>query len=201
MCRGAVVPHLHRTVHLRRTRRREQETSDAPSIGPGQFFLGLILLSIAVRALLGFLVGFPWETQPGLLIALTLAAVAGKALGGILADRWGWLRGGRRVAVAALPLLACGATHPAAAITGILLLNLTMPVTLAATVEALPGYPGFAFGLTCLALLLGAMPALLGVSMSGPIFVSAVILLSAAALYHGLRMLPAARSFRETMEV
>ena len=62
--------------------------------GPGQLFLGLVLLSIAVRALLSFLVGFPWETQPGLLIVLTLAAVAGKALGGILADRWGWLRVG-----------------------------------------------------------------------------------------------------------
>jgi MFS transporter, FSR family, fosmidomycin resistance protein len=170
-------------------------------IGPGELFLGLILLSIAVRALLSFLVGFAWETQPGLLILLTLAAVAGKAAGGILADRWGWLRVGVGALVAALPFLALGATHPVVAITGILLLNLTMPVTLAAVVEALPGYPGFAFGLTCLALLLGTAPSLLGVSIGGPIVVSTVILVSAAALYRGLRMLPVNRSSREAVGV
>ena len=80
--------------------------------GPGQLFLGLILLSIAVRALLGFLVGFSWETQPGLLIVLTLAAVAGKALGGILADRWGWLRVGVGALVASLPLSRLRANPP-----------------------------------------------------------------------------------------
>ena len=199
-CPVAESSRVRACTHARHLPAESRACKHAP-YGPGQLLLGLILLSIAVRALLGFLVGFSWETQPGLLILLTLAAVAGKALGGFLADRWGWLRIGVVALVAALPFLACGATHPAAAITGILLLNLTMPVTLAATVEALPGYPGFAFGLTCLALLLGAMPALLGISMSGPILVSAVILLSAAALYRGLRMLPVARSFRETVGV
>ena len=123
----------------------------------------------------------------------------GQGPGGNSGGSLGLAPRGRRALAASLPFLACGATHPLAAIPGILLLNLTMPVTLAATVEALPGYPGFAFGLTCLALLVGAVPALLGVSMSGPILVSVVILLSAAALYRGLRMLPPARSFRETM--
>jgi MFS transporter, FSR family, fosmidomycin resistance protein len=169
--------------------------------GPGQLFLGLILLSIAVRALLGFLVESPWETRPGLLIGLTLAAVAGKAMGGVLADRWGWLRVGVVSLLASLPFLACGAAHPAVALPGVLLLNLTMPVTLAATVEALTGYPGFAFGLASFALVLGAMPALLGVSISGPLIVAAVILLSAAALYYGLRMLPVVRSSAENMGV
>jgi MFS transporter, FSR family, fosmidomycin resistance protein len=168
---------------------------------PYELFLGLILLAIAIRALLGYVVESPWETRPGLLIALTVAAVAGKALGGILADRWGWLRVGVGALLGALPFLACAGSHPLAALPGVVLLNLTMPITLAATVEALPSHPGFAFGLASLALLLGAMPAMLGVSITGPLIVAAVILFSAAALYHGLRMLPAVRSSGETMGV
>jgi MFS transporter, FSR family, fosmidomycin resistance protein len=177
------------------------KTKTATSIRPSELLLGLILLSIAVRSLLGFLVGFGWETHPVLLIMLTLAAVAGKAMGGILADRWGWLPVGVGALMAAMPFLAWGADHAVAAILGILLLNLTMPVTLAAAVEALPDYPGFAFGLTCLALLLGAMPVLLGFSISGPILVSVAILLSTTALYRGLRLLPVAPSFGETVRV
>ena len=76
-----------------------------------------------------------------------------------------------------------------------------MPVTLAATVEALPGYPGFAFGLTCLALLRGSDARVVGRFHERSNFRFRGDSLSAAALYRGLRMLPVAQSFRETMGV
>ena len=101
---------------------------------------------------------FPGKRGPVELILLTVATVAGKAFGGILADRWGWIRVGVGSMLAAAPLLAWASTYPVAAIAGLLLLNLTMAVTLVAVSEAVPGYPGFSFGLTCLALLLGALP-------------------------------------------
>ena len=50
------------------------------------------------------------------------------------------------------------ANYPLPAILGVLLFNMTMPVTLAAVSNILVGRAGFAFGLTALALLIGALP-------------------------------------------
>jgi FSR family fosmidomycin resistance protein-like MFS transporter len=149
--------------------------------------LGCMLFIIAVRSLVGFMEVFPWESQPGLLVVLTSATVVGKALGGILADRWGWMRVGVASLLAALPFLAAAPVYPIAAIPGMLLVNLTMPVTLAATAKTLPGRPGFAFGLTSLAVLLGGLAPLLGVSVGGPAQVSLMLILASAAMYRGLR--------------
>lgn len=163
-----------------------------PRINHGEWIIGLILLSIAVRALLGFVVVFPWESHPVSLVVLTLTTCFGKAVGGILADRWGWVRVAVGALLLALPLIVLDSTHLAIVIPGMFLLNLTMPITLAAVARALPGYPGFAFGLTCLALLLGALPPMLGFSAAGPVFVASVIITSVAVLYCGLRLLLAA---------
>jgi MFS transporter, FSR family, fosmidomycin resistance protein len=145
-------------------------------------------------------VRFPWETQPMLLVALTLATVLGKAIGGMLADRCGWLPVGVGSMLAALPFLALASTNPVAAIPGMLLLNLTMPITLAAVAETVPDYPGFAFGLTCMALLVGALPSLLGMSTNGPVFVSLVLIVSIAVLHRGLRSLSFDRPFNKAVK-
>jgi FSR family fosmidomycin resistance protein-like MFS transporter len=165
-----------------------------------ELVIGFVLLSIAIRSLLGFVVTFPWETRPVELILLTTATVAGKAIGGILADRWGWLRVGVGSMVAATPFLACVSICPMAAIPGLLLLNLTMAVTLAAIAEAVPGYPAFSFGLASLALLLGALPSLLGAHVGGFLVVSLVMLFSSAALYRGLRTLTSIHSVPRPVE-
>lgn len=151
----------------------------------------LIFLSIAVRSLVGFIVVFPWKSDINLLITLTIAIVLGKGLGGIMADKFGWIR----IAVGALflsiPFITFGSSNPYLAITGMFLFNMTMPVTLVALSNILPGRPAFAFGLTCLALILGAFPVFTGLK---PIFnnsatILAVIFISTAALYSGLQLL------------
>jgi MFS transporter, FSR family, fosmidomycin resistance protein len=180
----------------------QAETVTRPKRLPSraELVIGLILLSISVRSLLGFLVSFPWETQPWALLALTAATFFGKALGGILADRWGWIRVAVGSMLAALPFLADSSMFPLAVIPGLFLLNMTMPITLVAVAETLPGRPGFAFGLTTLALLLGAIPFFLGAAVSGPIFVCFVVLLSLAGLYRGLQLLSSDQSLREAVE-
>ncbi|MBN1428102.1 MAG: hypothetical protein JXB07_06930 [Anaerolineae bacterium] len=150
----------------------------------------LLLVSVAIRSMVGLSMAFPWKSDPVLLFALTAAVVLGKALGGILGDRFGWTT----VAISGLaisaPLLAFFAQTPAIAIIGILLFNLSMPITLIGIAEMLPGKLGFAFGLTTLALIIGAFPTFtqLRVLLSHQVFIFATILISIAALYSGLRL-------------
>ena len=150
----------------------------------------LLLVSVVIRGLVGQSLVLPWKSDPALLLALTMAVVLGKALGGILADRFGW----SRVALSGLTLsaflLTFFAPNPALAITGTFLFNLSMPVTLACLADMLPGKSGFAFGLTALALIIGALPAFtpFHTLTGGAGFIFAAILVSIAALYGGLRL-------------
>jgi len=150
----------------------------------------LLLISVVIRSLVGQSLVLPWKTDPTLLLALTMAVVLGKALGGILADRFGW----SFVALFGLALsaflLTFFAPHPALAIAGTFLFNLSMPVTLACLADMLPGKSGFAFGLTALALIVGALPAFTPLhTLTGAAgFIFAAVLVSIAALYGGLRL-------------
>lgn len=122
----------------------------------------LILVVVGVRSYVGMTLSFPWKGQAALLVALTAGVVLGKALGGVFADRFGWRTVGVGALLVAPVLLAFGADSAALGIAGALIFNLTMPVTLVAVAYAMPGHEGFAFGLTCLALFVGAAPALAG---------------------------------------
>jgi FSR family fosmidomycin resistance protein-like MFS transporter len=150
----------------------------------------LLLVSVVVRALVGQSLVLPWKSNPALLLALTMAVVLGKALGGFLADRFGWIAIAVTGLVISAPLLAFFAPLPALAIAGTFLFNLSMPVTLVGLAGMLPGKSGFAFGLTTLALIVGALPAFtpLHTLTGGPVFIFAAILVSIAALYGGLRL-------------
>lgn len=150
----------------------------------------LLLVSVAIRSMVGMSLVLPWKSDPVLLVLLTSAVVLGKAFGGILGDRFGWTA----VAVSGLalsaPLLAFFAPIPAAAIAGTFLFNLSMPVTLIGIAGMLPGKGGFAFGLTTLALILGAFPTFtpLRAWTGQPALVFAAVLVSVVALYVGLRL-------------
>jgi|GEM_PF-168716 FSR family fosmidomycin resistance protein-like MFS transporter len=118
----------------------------------------LLLVSIMIRSLVGFSAGFPWYNDKTILFLIVCAAFAGKALGGIVSDRFGWLAAATTVSLLSAPLLAFGFVSPLCTIMGMLLFQMTMPVTLAAVCRLLPKRPAFSFGLTCLALIIGAAP-------------------------------------------
>jgi MFS transporter, FSR family, fosmidomycin resistance protein len=155
-------------------------------VGVAMLFL---LLTVVSRSLVGFGLSFTWKEGFVLSLALVSGIALGKAAGGILADRFGW----KRVTVSALllsaPMLAFGPSNMALGIVGIFLFNFSMPITLVAIARMLQGWEGFAFGLTTLALVAGALLAFAGGTeflkgSSMAIFV--IILASAAALYYGL---------------
>lgn len=149
----------------------------------------LIFSSIVIRSFIGFLVVFPWKTDISLLIVLTLAIFLGKAIGGIIADRFGWTRTVTVTLLLSIPLLIFGLSNPILGIIGIFLFNVTMPVTLVALSNILPGRPGFSFGLTCLALIIGAIPSFIGIKsfVNNEIIIFLIISISCFALFYGLR--------------
>jgi MFS transporter, FSR family, fosmidomycin resistance protein len=150
----------------------------------------LLLVSVATRSLVGLSLILPWKSDMILLVALTGAVVMGKALGGILGDRFGWATVAASGLAVSAPLLAFFAQIPAVAILGTFLFNLSMPITLICLAEMLPGKNGFAFGLTTLALIIGAWPTFtqLRVLTSNQTFTFVAIFISIAALYGGLRL-------------
>ncbi len=149
----------------------------------------LVFLSIAFASFIGLAIAFPWKSDPRLLAALTAGIFLGRGLGGIIADRLGWLRVAACALLAAAPLLAFGSRAPAAAIAGVFLFNTSTATASAAVANLLPGRPAFAFGLVSLGLILGALPAFgdFRQYMDGPAAIAAAVLLLAALFCAGLR--------------
>jgi len=166
------------------------ERTAEPSL-PLERILLLELVCIVVRSMIGTIAVFPWKKDPSLLLALTTAIVIGKGTGGFLADRYGWILVPTAGLLISAPILAFGRDFPELAIPGMLLFQMTMPVTLTALYKVLPGKPGFAFGLTCLALMIGLLPGSLPIKsfLNCNVSLLVLIIISAAALWTGLKLL------------
>lgn len=117
----------------------------------------LLTAAVAVRAVGGSAVSFPWQSGTPLILLTTLFVFAGKSAGGFLCDRIG----PKRAAWASVPLAAALITFCCAwalpSLLGQLALNLTMPITLWLLYCAMPESPGFAFGLAASALWPGTL--------------------------------------------
>jgi FSR family fosmidomycin resistance protein-like MFS transporter len=150
--------------------------------------VSLLFMAIAVRSLVGDAVAGCWRGSWTIGLTLTLAAIVGKALGGVVADRLGW----RACAVGALLLLTAFArrafTNAPAAALAMFLIQTTTGLTLAAVFVGFPTRPGAVFGFCSAALLVGAMPGLAGF-FSGhdptPMLVP-LVSLAALAIFVGL---------------
>lgn len=154
--------------------------------------LFLILTVILGRSLIGFSWTLPWKSNLMLFLLITLTISLGKGVGGILADKYGFKFIALLGLLASAPLLIFYSNFPIIAIFGIFLFQFTIPVTLAATYRLLPNRPGLAFGLPCLALLIGAIPILTQNQkyFSGFYFLLFSFLLISIITYSGLKLIP-----------
>jgi FSR family fosmidomycin resistance protein-like MFS transporter len=157
----------------------------------------LLGLSVAVRSLAGTVGCDACPRGFFLTLALPFSAFAGKLTGGFLADRLGWIDVSIAALVASAPLMAFSGGDVWLALPGVLIFQMTMPVTLAAMMRLMPARPGFGFGLLCVALVAGTLPAYLpgGWRPQGvPLLL--LVLSSAATLYLALRRLLTPRRSR-----
>jgi FSR family fosmidomycin resistance protein-like MFS transporter len=176
--------------------RRGRSSIGAPAVAAATgasrtaFACGLLLLTVLVRSLAGDTLVHGWrERSATLVLALALAACAGKMLGGVVADRLGWVSTAAGGLVLAAPLAAAGLHDPASAVAGMLLLQSTTPLTVKALHLLLPQRAGLSFGLASVALLLGAFPGLLSVWLLGSApLVAGAIAASGVALVGGLAL-------------
>ena len=134
----------------------------------------LLTLAVAVRAVGGTAVTFPWKTGAAMALVTTLCVFGGKTAGGFLCDRLG---AGKTALVSVVPaaaLIAFCSAWAGPSLAGQLLLNLTMPVTLWLLYRAMPDSPGFAFGLAASALWPGTIAGQL-MHLTGPLLWLCVI--------------------------
>lgn len=151
----------------------------------------LIFIVVACRALIGTVIKMPWQSSLTLLFVSTIFVSLGKGFGGVIADRMGWMKTGLFGLIVSAPLLLFFSTVPIFGILGNFIFQFTMAITLVATYKIFPTRPAFAFGLPCLALFLGTLPALLGKNalfMNFDLKVS-MFVIAALSLYFGLRII------------
>jgi FSR family fosmidomycin resistance protein-like MFS transporter len=168
---------------------RAYERPAATNFSYGIFIIILIMIPIVVRSLIGLSIEFPWKQNQHLLYTLVAALVLGKVVGGILADKYGLMKAGVGGLLFSVPFLAFHSGLPVLGIAGAFIFNLTMPVTLIAILNVLPQYKGLSFGLTTVALFIGALPSILNHNawLRNSLTVLSLILLASAMLFLALR--------------
>ena len=150
--------------------------------------IALLSLVVALRSYVGMVMAFPWKSEMLLLVLSILGVFAGKALGGVVADRIGFRTTAIFSLIAAATLFVPSWEVPVMGLLGVFFFNFTMSITLASLANILPNAKGTAFGLASFSLAVGALPALLGFRVEHPVMLSFISLVSALALGVGLTL-------------
>lgn len=150
--------------------------------------LVLILLTVIIRSFAGLGISYGWKADIQLAFILSICIMFGKALGGIFSDRFGLLRVPMAGLILSVPCLILGLSYPLAGCIGMLLFNLTMPVTLLLTANLFPKHEGLGFGMTVLALSIGTIPVFSGAKLISGYSIGIVVLFSAATFFFGYKL-------------
>ena len=164
-------------------------TFDIPRLSSNTLLaIALLSLVVALRSYVGMVMAFPWKSEMLLLVLSILGVFAGKALGGVVADRIGFRTTAIFSLIAAATLFVPSWEIPVMGLLGVFFFNFTMSITLASLANILPNAKGTAFGLASFSLAVGALPALAGFRIEHPAMLSGISLVSALALGVGLTL-------------
>ena len=150
--------------------------------------IALLSLVVALRSYAGMVMAFPWKSEMLLLVLSILGVFAGKALGGVVADRIGFRTTAIFSLIVAATLFVPSWEIPVMGLLGVFFFNFTMSITLASLANILPNAKSTAFGLASFSLAVGALPALAGFRIEHPAMLSGISLVSALALGVGLTL-------------
>ena len=118
----------------------------------------IAFLVVIVRGYLGYGIPASWNKSVVQNVIFFFTMGLGKALGGILSDKFGI----RKVAIGstllAIPFLCFGDNLMIVSIIGVMFFSMTMAITLGILVSVLKKKPGLAFGITTIGLFLGTAP-------------------------------------------
>ena len=164
-------------------------TFDIPRLSSNTLLaIALLSLVVALRSYAGMAMAFPWKSDMLLLVLSVLGVFAGKALGGMVADRIGFRTTAIFSLIVAATLFVPSWEIPVMGLLGVFFFNFTMSITLASLANILPNAKGTAFGLASFSLAVGALPALAGFRIEHPAMLSGISLVSALALGVGLTL-------------
>lgn len=150
--------------------------------------IALLSLVVALRSYAGMVMAFPWKNEMLLLVLSILGVFAGKAFGGVVADRIGFRTTAIFSLIVAATLFVPSWEIPVMGLLGVFFFNFTMSITLASLANILPNAKGTAFGLASFSLAVGALPALAGFRIEHPAMLSGISLVSALSLGVGLTL-------------
>ena len=120
------------------------------------------MLTVVIRSFLGMIMNFSWKAMPLLSALFILAVAAGKAAGGFICDRFGYIKTAAISLSLSFILFCFSFSVPVAGIVAVLCFNMTMPLTLTAIAGVSNQKYGFAFGMTTFALAIGFIPTVFG---------------------------------------
>ena len=159
-------------------------------VGNSAFVLMLLCLFLVVclRSYVGVTLELPWRKDEYFALLLVISIVAGKAFGGILADRFGAVKT-TFVSLFLCALLFLFYKIPLCGILAVLLFNITMPITLGAIKKLMPNSLGFGFGMLTFGLFIGIIPTFMNMQhiLALPYGYAAAAIISAGLLYYGLK--------------
>lgn len=150
--------------------------------------LGLLFLVVCLRSYVGLAASLPWKSTWHWALILCCAVVLGKTAGGFLCDKLGAIRASV-LSLGAAGVLFFFSRLPLPGVLGMLLFNMSMPITLWAVARVLPGAKGFSFGLLTFGLFVGYVPVYMGHTglVAAPWALALVALASLGVLWAGLR--------------
>lgn len=115
-----------------------------------------VFFIVAVRALIGNEIPLAWKTTLTQTVLLYVFMGIGKALGGFLTDKIGMRKTAFISIIGALPFLILGNKLMVVSLIGIMFFSMTTAVTIGMAVSVMKIAPGAAFGVTTIALFVGA---------------------------------------------
>lgn len=155
---------------------------------PLLLIISLFTISIIIRSFVWFLISYSRKVWIPIVLWFTFVIALWKAFGGIIADKYWWLKIWVSSLLLSLPFLLFWEMYPFCWFIGIFLFNITMSIALVWMVKVLPNKPGFLFWLLCMWLLIWALPTLLHMDYQWmeTVLLIYLVLLSAWALWVAL---------------